>query len=60
LLEVVYCAAAALKESVMANEVEAPSNRSFDADTLRHCAAKRAGELTPRGPMPMADGQLQR
>jgi hypothetical protein len=25
------------------------SNRSFDADTQRHCAAKRAGELTPRG-----------
>jgi hypothetical protein len=36
------------------------SNRSFDADTQRHCAARRAGERTPRGAMPLRAGQLQR
>ena len=35
-------------------------NRSFDADTQRHCAAKRANERTPRGAMPLSAGQLQR
>ena len=35
-------------------------NRSFDADTQRHCAAKRAGERTPRGEMPLRAGGLQR
>jgi hypothetical protein len=35
-------------------------NRLFDADTRRHCAAKRAGELTPRGAMPARAGQLRR
>jgi hypothetical protein len=37
-----------------------PSNKSFDADTQRHCAAKRAGEHTPRGAMPLRAGQLRR
>ena len=37
-----------------------PSNRSFDADTHRQGAAKRAGELTPRGALPVRAGQLQR
>jgi hypothetical protein len=36
------------------------ANKSFDADTQRHCAAKRAGELTPRSAMPLRAGQLQR
>jgi hypothetical protein len=36
------------------------SNRSFDADTQRHCAAKHAGERTPRGAMPLRAGQLRR
>ena len=36
------------------------SNRSFDADTHRHCAARRTGELTPRGAMPVRTGQLRR
>jgi hypothetical protein len=36
------------------------SNRSFDSDTQRHCAAKRAGERTPRGAMPLRAGQLRR
>lgn len=33
-------------------------DRSFDADTQRHCAVKRAGERTPRGAMPPSAGQL--
>jgi hypothetical protein len=37
-----------------------PTNRSFDTDTQRHCAAKRAGERTPRGAMPLRAGQLRR
>jgi hypothetical protein len=36
------------------------ANWSFDTDTQRHCAAKRAGERTPRGAMPLRAGQLQR
>lgn len=36
------------------------ANRSFDTDTHRHCAAKRAGERTPRGAMPVRAGQLRR
>ena len=36
------------------------SNRSFDADTQRHCAASRAGERAPRGAMPLRAGQLRR
>ena len=36
------------------------SNRSFDTDTQRHCAASRVRELTPRGAMPLRAGQLQR
>jgi len=36
------------------------SNKSFDADTQRHCAAQRVGERTPRGAMPLRAGQLQR
>jgi hypothetical protein len=35
-------------------------NRSFDTDTQRHCAARRAGEHTPRGAIPLRAGQLQR
>jgi hypothetical protein len=35
------------------------SNRSFGADTQRHCAASRAGEHTPRA-MPLRVGQLRR
>jgi hypothetical protein len=35
------------------------SNRSFDADTRRQCAAKRAGKRTPRGALPVRAGQLQ-
>jgi hypothetical protein len=34
------------------------ANTSFDADTQRHCAAKRARESTPRGAMPRYAGQL--
>jgi hypothetical protein len=40
--------------------VRMPPNRSFDTDTQRHCAARRAGEHTPRGPMPLRAGQLRR
>ena len=36
------------------------SNRSFDSDTQRHCAARRAGKRTPRGAMPLRAGQLRR
>jgi hypothetical protein len=36
------------------------SNRSFDADMQRHCAAERAGEHTQRGAMPLRAGQLRR
>jgi hypothetical protein len=36
------------------------SNRSFDADTHRQGAAGRAGELTPRGALPVRAGQLRR
>jgi len=35
-------------------------NRSFDTDTQRHCAAKRAGTRTPRGAMPLRAGQFRR
>ncbi len=35
-------------------------NRSFDSDTHRQGAAKRSGELTPRGALPVRAGQLQR
>jgi DNA-binding transcriptional regulator YiaG len=34
------------------------SNRSFDADTQRHCAAKRAGEHTPRGVTKVEPGEV--
>lgn len=33
----------------MRTECAGRSNGSFDTDTLRHCAAKRAGEHTLRG-----------
>jgi hypothetical protein len=36
------------------------SNRSFYTDTQRHCAARRAGEHTHRGAMPLRAGHLQR
>jgi hypothetical protein len=36
------------------------SNRSFDSDTHRQGAARRAGELTPRGALPVRAGQLRR
>jgi hypothetical protein len=36
------------------------SNRSFDTDTQRHCAASRAREHTSRGAMPLRAGQLRR
>jgi hypothetical protein len=39
---------------------EMRSNRSFDTDAQRHCAAKRAGEPTPCGAMPLRAGQFQR
>ena len=35
-------------------------NRSFDSGTQRLCAAKRAGERTPRGAMPLRAGQFRR
>lgn len=41
-------------------EVTVRPNRSFDTDTQRHCAARRAGEPTPRGAIPLRAGQLQR
>jgi hypothetical protein len=36
------------------------ANRSFDADTQRHCAASRAREHTFRGAMQLRAGHLQR
>jgi hypothetical protein len=39
---------------------EVASNRSFDSDTQRHCAASRAREHTARGAMPLRAGQLRR
>jgi hypothetical protein len=36
------------------------SNKSFDADTHRQGAARRAGELAPRGAPPVRAGQLRR
>jgi hypothetical protein len=36
------------------------SNRSFDADKHRQGAARRAGERTPRGALPVRAGQLRR
>ena len=38
----------------------AQPNRSFDADTHRQGAARRAGELTLRGALPVRAGQLRR
>jgi hypothetical protein len=35
-------------------------NRSFDADTQRHCAARRMLPRTARGAMPLRAGQLRR
>jgi hypothetical protein len=35
-------------------------DKSFDADTQRHCAVRRAGGHTPRGAMPLRAGQLRR
>jgi hypothetical protein len=37
-----------------------PSNRSFDTDMHRHCAASRAREHTSRGATPVRAGQLRR
>ena len=37
-----------------------PYNRSFDADTQRHCAARRRLTSTLRGAMPLRAGQLRR
>lgn len=31
------------------------ADRSFEADTQQHCAARRAGEHTPRGAMPLVE-----
>jgi len=39
---------------------EVPYNRSFDTDTHRQGAPQRAGELTPRGALPVRAGQLRR
>jgi hypothetical protein len=36
------------------------ANKSFDPDTQQHCAARRAGERTPRGAKPLRAGQLRR
>jgi hypothetical protein len=36
------------------------ANRSFDADTQRHCAASRMLPRTLRGAMPLRTGQLGR
>lgn len=36
------------------------SNRLFDLDTHRHCAAKRAGERKARNAMPVRASQLRR
>jgi len=36
------------------------ANRSFDADTQRHCAAKRAREHAPGGALPVRAGHVQR
>jgi hypothetical protein len=47
------------KSEVLRAVPPTPSNRSFVADTQRHCAAKRAGERTPRGAMPLRAGQLR-
>jgi hypothetical protein len=37
-----------------------PSNRSFDTDTHRQGAARRADNPTPRGALPVRAGQLRR
>jgi hypothetical protein len=37
-----------------------PANRSFDADTQRQGAARRAGEHAACGALPLRAGQLQR
>jgi hypothetical protein len=39
---------------------EARANRLFDADTHRHCAAKRVDEPTPCGAVPVRAGQRRR
>ena len=38
----------------------ASSNRSFDTDTQRDCAASRAREHTSCGALPVRAGQLRR
>jgi hypothetical protein len=38
------------------NALQLRSNRSFDTDAQRHCAATRAGERRPRGAMPLRAG----
>jgi hypothetical protein len=35
------------------------SNRSFDTDTQRHCAARRAGQHTLGSAMPLRAGLLE-
>lgn len=37
-----------------------PPKKSFDTDTQRNSATRRADKLTPRGAMPLRAGQLQR
>lgn len=37
-----------------------PSNKSVDSDTHRQAAARRAGDRTPRGGLPVRAGHLQR
>jgi hypothetical protein len=46
--------------SEMINMSELPSNRSFDADTHRQCAARRVDEPTPCAALPVRAGQLRR
>lgn len=49
-----------LLEQAVPEAVGLQPNKSFDADTQRHCVASRARKHTPGGAMPLRAGQLRR
>lgn len=46
--------------ALRSREVGMQANKSFDSDTHRQGAARRVGEPTPCGALPVRDCQLQR
>src|SRR4051812_11268602 len=51
---------ASLRARRICMAAEMRSNKSFDTDTQRHCAARRAGERTTCGALPLCAAHLQR